>query len=128
MVRSARHLAEHFEATPLLLFAFCLGDPTGSSIFPAVWSAMLAARAEGVGSTLTSVLLFERDALFETLGVPGDEGWVFAGCVAMGYPTGRWGVAPRRPVHEVAYRNAWGTPLGLEIPEPLWPGTADAGG
>ena len=30
------------------------------------------------------------------------------------------GVAPRRPVHEVAYRNGWGNPLGREIPQPLW--------
>ena len=39
----------------------------------------------------------------------------------MGYPTGKWGVAKRRPAHEVSYRNTWGTPIGFEIPEPLWP-------
>ena len=44
MVRSASHLAEHFEAYPLLLFGFVQFDPTGSSIYPAIWSAMLAAR------------------------------------------------------------------------------------
>ena len=44
-----------------------------------------------------------------------------AGCVTMGYPTGRWGVAPRRPAHEVAGRNSWGGDLGLEIPNALWP-------
>jgi hypothetical protein len=43
-------------------------------------------------------------------------------CVTMGYPTGRWGVAPRRPVHEVSYRNRWGAPVELEVPEPLWRG------
>ena len=41
--------------------------------------------------------------------------------VPMGYPTGRWGVAPRRPVHEVSFKNRWGAPLGFEVPEPLWP-------
>jgi hypothetical protein len=39
----------------------------------------------------------------------------------MGYPTGKWGVAPRRPVHEVSYRNHWGTGVGFEIATPLWP-------
>lgn len=29
-------------------------------------------------------------------------------------------VRPRRPPHEVAYKNQWGAPLGIEIPEPLW--------
>jgi len=120
MYRSASHLAEHFEDYPLLFLGFNQGDPTGGSIFPAVWSAMLAARAEGVGSALTSVLLFERERLFKILGVPEDKGWNFACLVTMGYPTGRWGVAPRRPVHEVAYRNQWGEALGFEIPEPLW--------
>ena len=118
---SAQHLADHFEDVPLFLMAFARNDPSGGSIFPAVWSAQLAARAEGVGSTLTTVLgSFRRAEAFQILGVPADRGWEMACCVSLGYPAGRWGVAPRRPVHEVAYRNAWGTDLGLAIPEPLW--------
>src|SRR5437763_383754 len=64
MQASAQHLADHFEEVPLFLFAFGRMDPNGGSIFPAVWSAMLAASAEGVGRALTSVLgLFpEQDA------------------------------------------------------------------
>ena len=120
MQRSAQHLADHFEEYPLLLFSFVQYDPSGGSIFPATWSAMLAARAVGVGSALTSVFLFEIDPVLELLGVPKDEGWLFSSCVTFGYPTGRWGVAPRRPVHEVSFRNRWGTGLGYEIPEPLW--------
>ncbi len=121
--RSAQHLADHFEEYPLLLFSFVQYDPTGGSIFPATWSAMLAARAEGVGSSLTSVFFFELDRVLEILGVPKEEGWLFSSCVTMGYPTGRWGVAPRSPVHEVSYRNHWGTPVGFEIDAPLWPPT-----
>jgi nitroreductase len=120
MYRSAMWLAEHFEDYPLMLFAFCKGDTTGASIYPAVWSAMLAARAEGVGTAITSVLLFHQEKMLEILGVPADEGWNFSCTVTMGYPTGRWGVAPRRPAHEVAYRNRWGQPIGFEIPDALW--------
>jgi hypothetical protein len=29
-------------------------------------------------------------------------------------------VAPRQPVHEVSYRNRWGTPVGFEVPDPLF--------
>jgi len=120
---SAQYLADHFEDVPLLLFAFSRGDPTGGSIFPAIWSAQLAARAQGVGSALTSVLgIFHPQETLQILGVPDNKGWAMACCVSFGYPRGRWGVAPRRPAHEVAYRNQWGTGLGFEIPEPLWAG------
>src|SRR5204862_969474 len=107
------HLAEHFEEYPLLLFSFARFDASGCSIFPATWSAMLAARAEGIGSSLTSVFIFRLNDVLRALGVPTEEGWLFSSCVTFGYPTGRWDVAPRRPVHEVSYRNRWGEPLGF---------------
>jgi nitroreductase len=120
--RSAQWLADHFEQVPLFLFGFVQADPTGSSIFPAVWSAQLAARAEGVGSCLTVVLgFFHPDEVLEILGVPGDQHWVMACCVSFGYPTGTWGVASRRPVHQVSYRNQWGSPVGFTVEDPLWP-------
>jgi nitroreductase len=120
--RSAQWLADHYEDVPLYLFGFIQHDPTGGSIYPAVWSAQLAARADGVGSSLTSVLgFFHPVEVAEILGVPTQDGWLQACMVSFGYPTGRWGVAPRRPVHEVSYRNTWGGDVGFEIPEPLWP-------
>lgn len=119
--RSAQWLADHFAEVPLLLFAFVQHDPSGGSIFPAVWSAQLAARAEGVGSSITAVLGFWHPAeTFEILGVPTGDGWTMACCVTMGYPTGKWGLAARRPVTEVSYRNRWGTPIGLDADAPLW--------
>src|SRR5688572_3511813 len=121
MQRSASWLADHFESYPLFLFAFSQFDTTGSSIFPAVWSAMLAARAEGVGSALTSVFMFRMAEVLEVLEVPKDQGWNFNGCVSFGVPTGKWGVAPRTPVHQVSFRNRWGDPVGFQIEEPLWP-------
>jgi nitroreductase len=119
--RSAQWLADHFEEVPLFLFAFVQGDPTGGSIYPAVWSAQLAARAHGIGSSLTVVLgFFRHDESFEVLGVPRDEEWIMACCVSFGYPTGRWAVAPRRPVHEVTFRDRWGSPVGFTVDRPLW--------
>jgi nitroreductase len=119
--RSAQWLADHFEEIPLFLFPFCQYDPSGGSIYPAVWSAMLAARAEGVGSCLTALLqFFHPKETFEILGVPDDKGWILTGCVSFGYPTGKWGVAARKPVDQVAYRNTWGSDIGFTVPEPLW--------
>lgn len=120
LFRSASYLSEHFEEYPLLLFGFCQFDTSGGSIYPAIWNAMLAARIEGVGSSLTSVFQFRLDELKKVLGVPDEGDWKFSACVTFGYPTGRWGVAPRRPAHEVSFRNSWDGDLGFEIPEPLW--------
>jgi nitroreductase len=121
--RSAQWLADHFEDVPLFLFPFSQHDPTGGSIYPAVWNAMVAARAQGVGSCLTALLQFWHPAeTLEILGVPTDQGWVLSGTVSFGYPTGRWSIAQRRPVHEVTYRNAWGADPGFEVDRPLWQG------
>ncbi len=126
IARSGDHLARHFRDVPLLLIAFGR-SPDGSGVYPAVWSAMLAARAEGIGATLTGVLqTFVADEVFDLLGVPKDAGWYMHGVVPMGYPTGRWGVAPRKPVHEVAARNHWEGDLGFKVPGPLWPGSAES--
>jgi nitroreductase len=121
MARSGVHLAHHFAAVPLLLVGFGR-TREGSGIYPALWSAMLAARAEGIGSTLTGMLqTFFADEVFDILGVPKDAGWYLHGVIAMGYPTGRWGVGARKPVHEVAARNNWQGDLGFTVAEPLWP-------
>ena len=118
---SAQHLADHFEGYPLLLFGFAQHDPSGGSIYPAIWNAMLAARGEGVGAALTSVLAFKMAETLAVLGVPADEGWNMAACVTFGYPTGRWGTATRTPVEDVAFQNRWGTPLTFAVDGPLWP-------
>jgi nitroreductase len=121
--RSAQWLADHFEDVPLFLFPFSQNDPTGGSIYPAVWNAMVAARAQGIGSCLTALLQYWHPAeTFDILGVPTDKGWVLSGTVSFGYPTGRWGIAERRPVHEVTYRNAWDADPGFEVDQPLWQG------
>ena len=120
-VRSGLHLVNHFAEVPLLLIGFGR-TRDGAGIYPALWSAMLAARAEGIGSTLTGFLQsYFANEVMEILSVPKDAGWYIHGVVAMGYPTGRWGVGARKPVHEVAARNSWQGELGFTVPEPLWP-------
>lgn len=118
---SANWLADNFDTVPLYLFGFTQHDASGSSIYPALWNAQLAARAEGVGSSLTQALAFHNDEVLAILGVPAGEGWIMAGCVSLGYPTGKWGVAARQPAHEVSFRNQWGADVGFRDDEPLWP-------
>ena len=119
-VRSGLYLVNHFAEVPLFLIGFGR-TKEGAGIYPALQNAMLAARAEGVGSTLTGFLqaYFSKEVM-DILGVP-EDGWYLHGVVAMGYPLGKWGVGPRKPVHEVAARNSWDGDLGFTVPEPLWP-------
>ncbi|SPM32466.1 Nitroreductase [Mycobacterium rhizamassiliense] len=122
MKGSGDYLADHFEEIPLLLFVFAIDDLGGANIYPAIWSALLAARAEGVGGVMTMVLRNFEDEVNGLLGVPVEEGWKMSAMLTLGYPLGNWGVAANRhPVQEVSSRNHWGKPFGLEVPQPLWP-------
>jgi hypothetical protein len=119
---SGNYLADHFEEVPLLLFVFAIDDLGGANIYPAIWSVLLAARAEGVGGVMTMVLRNFEDRVNELLGVPVGEGWKMSAMLTLGYPLGKWGVATNRhPVHEVSSRNGWDRPFGVEVPQPLWP-------
>lgn len=126
MKGSGNYLAEHFEEVPLLLFVFSIDDLGGANIYPAIWSVLLAARAEGIGGAMTMVLRNFEDQVNEPLGVPAEEGWKMSAMLTLGYPLGKWGVAAnRRPVHEVSSRNSWTAPFGVEVPQPLWPPQGD---
>jgi nitroreductase len=121
VMHSGDWLAENFEQVPTWLFFFSKNDPTGASTYPTVWSAMLAARGEGVGTCLTTILgYFKSPEVFELLDVPTDEEWRLAASVSCGYPLGRWGLAKRKPVEDVSFSDRWGQPLGIEVNGPLW--------
>ena len=121
VMSSADWLAANFDQVPLVVFPFVRNDPDGSGIYPAVWNLMLAARAQGVGTTLTTVLNhFAADDVNEVLGVPADKGWLNAAAITCGYPLGKWGVAERPPVEQVVFADRWGEAPEWSVPEPLW--------
>jgi len=123
VMRSSDWLAENFEQVPMWVLFLSRNDPTGASIYPAVWSAMLAARGEGVGTCLTTILgAFQSPAVFGLLDIPTDKGWQLAAAVSCGFPLGRWGLAERAPVETVSYSNGWGNPLEFTVDGPLWDG------
>lgn len=120
IMSSSQWLSENFERVPLWVMAFHRNDPTGASIYPAVWNLMLAARGLGIGTCLTTILgMFQPTETFEVLGVPQDKGWELAATVSCGYPSGRWGLAKRDPAQAVAYAETWGNevPWSKEVPE-----------
>lgn len=109
MLKSAYHLAEHFGEAPALLIPCAEGQPgrIESSVFPAVQNLMLAARALGLGTTLTTIHRGDERSVRELLGIP--EGMTTFAIIPVGYPLGRWGEARRRPASEVTYWDRWGT-------------------
>lgn len=114
VVASSRHLAEHLAEAPVLILA-CLdtrgmspGITQGASIYPAVQNILLAARALGIGSTLTTIHRFRDRQIKELLGIPPEV--ETAALIPLGYPLGKFGRAPRQPLDEVVYFDRWGGP------------------
>jgi nitroreductase len=121
MIAAAEYLADHIHEAPVWIVP-CLMPPSemarrvtpmgvyprasGSSIYPAVQNMLLAARALGLGATLTTLhLLFEKETE-EALGLPpGAHSYAI---LPIGCPLGRFGPVARTPLAEVAYRNRWG--------------------
>lgn len=121
VMASSQWLADNFATVPLVVLAYHRNDPSGASIYPAVWNMMLAARGHEVGTTLTTILgLYKEQEVAALLGVPLDKGWTNAAAVTCGYPLGRWGVARRAPAHRVVYAEQWGEPPEWTIDQPLW--------
>jgi nitroreductase len=80
----------------------------GASIYPAVQNIILACRALGLGTTITTNHLRFEDEVKAVLGVPG-EVQTFA-LMPIGYPLDKPGPVTRRPVSEVAHADRWARP------------------
>jgi nitroreductase len=116
---SSQYFAAHLEEHPLFIFVF--GKPGGeTSTFPCLWNMCLAARAQGVGTFITTLLKLRRDEVEDLLGVPKDDIWTMHGMIPVGYPTGRWGLARRKPAQLSVFSETWDNPVDWEVPEPLW--------
>ncbi len=119
---AVEYLTDHFHEAPVWIVA-CLDEgprsqdvqgtapPTrasGASIYPAVQNMLLAARALGLGATLTTRhLLHEKDAE-AALGLP--SGVHSYAILPIGYPMGRFGPVGRGPLADIVYEDRWGQP------------------
>jgi nitroreductase len=109
----AEHLANHIQEAPVWVFPVLRGaaDATsprvGSSIYGAVQQLCLAARAYGIGTSLTTLYGGHEEELRELLDLPPDA--LTMALIPMGYPAkGRWAEPRRRPVEEVVHWDRWG--------------------
>ena len=113
MAELGRHnpgFAENLDQVPVLLLVLadlsCLAAVDrdldrytfagGGSIYPFVWSVLLAAHDEGLGGVITTMAVTREAEVKELLGVP--EPFAVAAVLAMGYPVTRPTKLRRAPV------------------------------
>lgn len=111
MLGAAQHLADHLHEAPVWIIACLVGPPSptaGSSIYPSVQNMLLAARALGLGATLTTLYLAFKKEVEAELGLP-DDAHSYA-LLPIGWPLGRFGPVGRQPVGEIAFQDRWGQP------------------
>ena len=110
---AVEYLTEHFHEAPVWIVA-CIEDaapPTrwsGASIYPAVQNMLLAARALGLGSTLTTRHLLHEKEAEAALGLP--HGVHSYAILPIGWPIGRFGPVGRGALADIVYQDRWGQP------------------
>ena len=117
---AVEYLTDHFHEAPVWIVACLLGATgrvgsgpaartSGASIYPAVQNMLLAARALGLGATLTTRHLLFAEEVDAILGLPADA--QSYAILPIGYPLGRFGPVRRVPLLDVVFRESWGAPF-----------------
>ena len=115
MMTGARGLFENLAQAPVFIVP-CLyqvtsptQDPTtllaGSSIYQAVQNMLLAARALGLGTVMTTFQGAVDDVLRERCGIPAEATPV--AIIPMGFPDANFGPTNRKPVDKVTNWERW---------------------
>jgi nitroreductase len=119
-VAASDHLAQHLgEASALVLvlmpdIEMTVTDdegvmdvgPTYASVYPAVQNFVLAARALGLGTVLTTVYRIHEDEVRAVCDIP--DRYEIVALLPLGHPKGNWGVAARRPAESLTSWNTHG--------------------
>lgn len=122
LLKSCEYMIAHFRNVPAVVFAGATDFPGRganhvllttwyASILPSVQNLMLAARARGLGTTLTTLLLAAHDDVRNVVGIGEDV--TLVACIPLGYPKGRFARPARNPVDAVARLN------GRPLPPPV---------
>lgn len=132
MMQGGLHLYEHMQDAPVLLIPCLKITPfdlppeipaevqsamrsaapwtAGASIYPAIQNVILACRALGLGTLITTNHTVAEDEIKQVLNLP-PEYRTFA-LMPIGYPERKFGPVKRRPLSEVAMLDRYGMPFG----------------
>ena len=107
--RSAMRLADQIGQAPVivLLCATAKGAGPMASVIPAAQNLLLAARAFGIGGTITTLHAQVEERVHQLLGIPDSAQIVY--CLPLGYPRGSFGEVQRKPISEVCSYDRWGS-------------------
>ena len=123
MMVGAVEFFENVAAAPVLIIPCLVGITSpvtdglsllaGSSIYGAVQNMMLAARAQGLGTVLTTFNTFMEDTLRAEFHIPDEA--IPTCVVPVGYPDGqRFGPTTRKLPEEVTFWDDWGATSELK--------------
>ena len=110
--QAAGGVRQPLSAAPVLIVA-CVNTPasgqagfqTGASIYPSVQNLMLAARALGLGTVLTTLHRRRKARIHELLGIP--DHIESAAIIPLGWPDREYGPNRRRPLAQFVMRDRW---------------------
>lgn len=85
-----------------------VGVISGASIYPFAWNILLAARHEGFGGTITTLVAAQEPAVQALLGLPAHV--ALAAVMPLGRPVKAITKLRRKPVEEFATLERWGGP------------------
>ena len=108
IARSAMRLADEIGDGPVIVLvcALAAGAAPMASVIPATQNLLLAARALGIGGTITTLHPVVDDRMHMLFGIPDTAQIVY--CVQLGYARGRFGRLRRQPVQAVTSMDRWG--------------------
>lgn len=124
ILRDAGHLANHFGEVPVLVVVCAVlsdlartdaaldrpGVVGGASVYPSVQNLMLAARNEGLGTTLTTLLCRVEPQVKDLLGIPPEL--ITCATIALGYPERPLPKKLSRvPISEIVFSDRYGQRL-----------------
>jgi len=120
-VDASDHLARHLGEAPALILVLMPDiemtvtddegvmdvGPTYASVYPAVQNFVLAARAQGLGTVLTTVYRIHEDEVRDICGIP--DRYQVVAMLPLGRPRGSFAVAPRaRTAEQLTSWDRWG--------------------
>ena len=124
ILSAATHLAEHLAEVPVLVVVCAVFDDLarpdaelnrpgvvgGASIYPSVQNLLLAARNEGLGAVMTTLLCAVEPQVKELLHIPA--GVITCAMVPIGYPQRALPTRlSRLPVSSIVFADQFGVPM-----------------
>jgi nitroreductase len=105
--QSAMRLSDEIGQAPVVILVCAAAKGAGAmaGVIPATQNLLLAARALGIGGTITTLHAVVDERVHELFDIPEEIQIVY--CIPLGYPKGEFGSLERKPLNEVTSIDRW---------------------